>query len=356
MSPIASPSNAAPPPPLPAKLAPRVNIGRVADLIGQLLVELGEDPTREGLAGTPGRVAAWWSAFLSADGSATVTCFAESPLNDQLVVVGGMSVWSLCIGKSGYQDFAECLPAGQLCGVLSSWCPRRPRPADSGADVNAEELAQDDSGQLGRPVPEGRIPGRAWADAESMESVHQLLSAERCPGRAAGKQPLPVSVSSVRGCWTGSSRSRRNSSSRGGGRTRGSRPRTRVTASPLLTISFGVIRTTRVSGWANSRTSRPATRSAMSITSSCSSRRINSHRASWSMKLVPVRGITAGISTAAECRFLLAQSKKLRAKARLDRLPSSQRSISPWLQVARVRPCPLSQARRSMAALTSRRT
>ncbi|MDW6057881.1 hypothetical protein SAZ11_07220 [Streptomyces sp. FXJ1.4098] len=40
---------------------------------------MGEDPTREGLAGTPGRVAAWWSAFLSADGSATVTCFAESP-------------------------------------------------------------------------------------------------------------------------------------------------------------------------------------------------------------------------------------------------------------------------------------
>jgi GTP cyclohydrolase I len=60
------------------------------------LVELGEDPAREGLIGTPDRVAAWWSAFLSPDGAATATCFTESQLSGQLVIVGGMSVWSLC--------------------------------------------------------------------------------------------------------------------------------------------------------------------------------------------------------------------------------------------------------------------
>lgn len=73
-----------------------IDTGRVADLIGQLLTALGEDPNRDGLAGTPDRVAAWWSAFLSPGNAATATCFTESQLSDQLVLVGGMSVWSLC--------------------------------------------------------------------------------------------------------------------------------------------------------------------------------------------------------------------------------------------------------------------
>jgi GTP cyclohydrolase I len=76
--------------------AAAIDTGRVADLITQLLVELREDPAREGLIGTPDRVAAWWSAFLSPDGAATATCFTESQLSGQLVIVGGMSVWSLC--------------------------------------------------------------------------------------------------------------------------------------------------------------------------------------------------------------------------------------------------------------------
>jgi len=45
--------------------------------------------------GEPAVVAAWHS-FLSPAPSATPTCFTEQQLNGQLVVVGGMSVWSLC--------------------------------------------------------------------------------------------------------------------------------------------------------------------------------------------------------------------------------------------------------------------
>jgi GTP cyclohydrolase IA len=79
-------------------LAPprRVDTERVADLVSQLLIAIGEDPAREGLADTPARVAAWWRSFFSPEPSAIPTCFTEQQLSGQLVVVGGMSVWSLC--------------------------------------------------------------------------------------------------------------------------------------------------------------------------------------------------------------------------------------------------------------------
>jgi GTP cyclohydrolase IA len=73
-----------------------VDTERVADLVGQLLAAIGEDPGREGLSDTPGRVAAWWRSFLCPELSATPTCFTDQHLSGQLVVVGGMSVWSLC--------------------------------------------------------------------------------------------------------------------------------------------------------------------------------------------------------------------------------------------------------------------
>lgn len=117
VSPITEPGDASPESAVPLS---SIDIGRVADLISQLLVELGEDPTREGLMGTPQRVAAWWSDLLSPDGSATATCFAETRLSNQLVVVGGMSVWSVCehhllpmnlVVTAGY------LPVGEVLGL-----------------------------------------------------------------------------------------------------------------------------------------------------------------------------------------------------------------------------------------------
>lgn len=87
------------PSPLPEtdpRTMPPVDVDRVTDLVGQLLSALGEDPGREGLADTPGRVATWYRDFLSPDAANMETSFAESRVSGQLVVVSGMSVWSLC--------------------------------------------------------------------------------------------------------------------------------------------------------------------------------------------------------------------------------------------------------------------
>ncbi|MEU1824099.1 GTP cyclohydrolase I [Streptomyces abikoensis] len=104
----------------PVPPASRINTTRVAGLITQLLVELGEDPAREGLAGTPQRVADWWNTFLSPDGAATATCFTESHVSGQLVVVGGMSVWSLCehhMLPMNLQVAAGYVPVGEVVGL-----------------------------------------------------------------------------------------------------------------------------------------------------------------------------------------------------------------------------------------------
>jgi GTP cyclohydrolase I len=60
-----------------------------------LLIELGEDPDREGLRDTPKRYARWWREFTSYDPGATDRVF-ESVVTGQLVAVSGMEVWSIC--------------------------------------------------------------------------------------------------------------------------------------------------------------------------------------------------------------------------------------------------------------------
>jgi GTP cyclohydrolase IA len=99
----------------------RVDTARVAELYRQLLIELGEDPSRDGLRGTPGRIAAWWSEFLDHDSGTTAAVFKFEPSGgDHLVVVGGISVYLLCehhllpmrlTVSIGY------LPAGQVLGL-----------------------------------------------------------------------------------------------------------------------------------------------------------------------------------------------------------------------------------------------
>ncbi|MFE1405423.1 GTP cyclohydrolase I [Streptomyces sp. NPDC058770] len=106
--------------PVTVRSTTAIDTDRVAGLIAQLLLELGEDPAREGLIGTPDRVAAWWSAFLSSDDTAMTTCFAESQLSDQLVIVGGMSVWSLCehhMLPMNLQVTAGYVPEGEVVGL-----------------------------------------------------------------------------------------------------------------------------------------------------------------------------------------------------------------------------------------------
>ncbi|WP_217428259.1 GTP cyclohydrolase I [Microlunatus speluncae] len=69
---------------------------RVAALVRELLLALGEDPGREGLVETPNRVAAWYCELFSSEDATVSTSFPEGHLDGQLVVVSGISVWSLC--------------------------------------------------------------------------------------------------------------------------------------------------------------------------------------------------------------------------------------------------------------------
>lgn len=113
-------NTAAPPRPAPELSHPAVDSERVAVLVGQLLTALGENPEREGLTETPTRVAAWWTSFLSPDAAARATCFTEVHLSGQLVVVGGMSVWSLCehhMLPMNLRVVAGYVPDGEVIGL-----------------------------------------------------------------------------------------------------------------------------------------------------------------------------------------------------------------------------------------------
>jgi GTP cyclohydrolase I len=61
----------------------------------ELLEAIGEDPGRDGLQDTPRRFADWWCEFADYQPGRTETAF-ESLATDQMVVVSGIRVWSLC--------------------------------------------------------------------------------------------------------------------------------------------------------------------------------------------------------------------------------------------------------------------
>lgn len=73
----------------------RRNIGRVERAVTELLLSLGQDPSSDELKDTPRRVASMWNEFLNYDPGALGTCF-NSAETDQMVVVSGMRVWSMC--------------------------------------------------------------------------------------------------------------------------------------------------------------------------------------------------------------------------------------------------------------------
>jgi GTP cyclohydrolase I len=72
-----------------------MNVSRFEELCRDLLVEIGEDPDREGLKGTPARFAQFWREFIDYDSGNMETTF-QSITADQLVIVSGMKIWSLC--------------------------------------------------------------------------------------------------------------------------------------------------------------------------------------------------------------------------------------------------------------------
>jgi GTP cyclohydrolase I len=61
----------------------------------QLLIAIGEDPDRPGLQDTPRRFAKHWDEFINYDPGNHNTVF-EPICTDQMVVVSGIKVWSLC--------------------------------------------------------------------------------------------------------------------------------------------------------------------------------------------------------------------------------------------------------------------
>jgi GTP cyclohydrolase IA len=72
-----------------------VDYERIERIGLELLEAIGEDPNREGLVGTPRRWAGWWREFIEYD-CGNVDVSFESVVTDQLVVVTGIPVWSLC--------------------------------------------------------------------------------------------------------------------------------------------------------------------------------------------------------------------------------------------------------------------
>lgn len=72
-----------------------VDQDRIRNAAREILEAIGEDPEREGLAETPDRVARWWAEFIDYKPGKLDTAF-ESTESDQMVVVSGIRVWSLC--------------------------------------------------------------------------------------------------------------------------------------------------------------------------------------------------------------------------------------------------------------------
>jgi GTP cyclohydrolase I len=73
----------------------KVDVARIEALGHDLLVALGEDPTRPGLRDTPRRWAKAWQEFVEFDPGNVDTRF-EAVQADQLVVVSDLNIYSLC--------------------------------------------------------------------------------------------------------------------------------------------------------------------------------------------------------------------------------------------------------------------
>src|SRR5580704_1991306 len=79
------------------RAALKVSVKRLERIGRNLLLAIGEDPTREGLRMTPNRFARWWKEFIDYDPGTIETTFAfESFRTDQMVVCAGVPVFSLC--------------------------------------------------------------------------------------------------------------------------------------------------------------------------------------------------------------------------------------------------------------------
>jgi GTP cyclohydrolase I len=96
-----------------------MNKRAVEDLIVQLLIEIGENPSREGLRETPRRVAKFWSEFIEVEENNLHTTF-ESIEADQMVVAKGITGWSLCehhLLPFSFTAAIGYIPNGKILGL-----------------------------------------------------------------------------------------------------------------------------------------------------------------------------------------------------------------------------------------------
>jgi GTP cyclohydrolase I len=101
----------------------QLNSQRIADLVRQLLIELGEDPAREGLAKTPDRVAAAMTFLTSgarADPVKLINGAVFTQETNSMVIVKNIEVYSLCEHHM-LPFFGRChigyIPSGRVFGV-----------------------------------------------------------------------------------------------------------------------------------------------------------------------------------------------------------------------------------------------
>lgn len=74
---------------------PTVDVDRLQQVARDLLQAIGEDIDREGLRETPRRFANMWREFIEYEPGTLDTVFSVAQ-SDQMVVVTGIKVWSLC--------------------------------------------------------------------------------------------------------------------------------------------------------------------------------------------------------------------------------------------------------------------
>jgi GTP cyclohydrolase I len=79
--------------------------------VWHLLNAIGEDVSREGLKETPARVGRFWRDFIAYDPGKVTTRFEQVHV-DQMVVVTGIQVWSLC--EHHLLPFSCTITAGYL--------------------------------------------------------------------------------------------------------------------------------------------------------------------------------------------------------------------------------------------------
>jgi GTP cyclohydrolase IA len=72
-----------------------VDTKRIEAAVSEILLAIGEDPTRDGLKATPARVARLWKEFVDYRAGKIGTTFTAEEI-DQMVMVSGIECWSLC--------------------------------------------------------------------------------------------------------------------------------------------------------------------------------------------------------------------------------------------------------------------